>query len=117
MQRQHSNCNYINFKLILVRAEDNQRWWRIQNLMLSPRRHAPEKMVISGRLGDNMQRERVKKHSVRSLIGSLRYVAAKTHYFGVGGGTRMFEDLVKERGDFTINVCKEYKQGKYCMYF
>ncbi|XP_072041672.1 histidine protein methyltransferase 1 homolog [Amphiura filiformis] len=43
--------------------------------------------------------------------GGTVYVAAKTHYFGVGGGTRMFEDLVKERGDFTINVCKEYKDG------
>ena len=47
MQRQHSNCNYITFKLILVRAEDNQRWWQIQNLMPSPRQHVPEPMVIS----------------------------------------------------------------------
>ena len=33
------------------------------------------------------------------------------YYFGVGEGSRMFEDLVKERGDFTIGVCKEYEQG------
>ena len=43
---------------------------------------------------------------------NTRYLAAKTHYFGVGGGTRSFEDMVKQRGEFNIEVCKTYTRGK-----
>lgn len=33
------------------------------------------------------------------------YVAAKTHYFGVGGGTRQFEQCLKESNHFDFNIC------------
>ncbi|XP_074659705.1 histidine protein methyltransferase 1 homolog [Tubulanus polymorphus] len=39
------------------------------------------------------------------------YLAAKTYYFGVGGGTRQFESLVKTEAEFDIEVCKEYSEG------
>lgn len=39
------------------------------------------------------------------------YLAAKTHYFGVGGGTRQFEDFVREKGEFSIKPCKVISQG------
>ncbi|XP_078347361.1 histidine protein methyltransferase 1 homolog [Oculina patagonica] len=38
----------------------------------------------------------------------IAYVAAKTHYFGVGGGTRSFEKLVKLDGVFDVSICKVY---------
>ena len=41
----------------------------------------------------------------------LAYVAAKTHYFGVGGGTRSFEEMVKTDGVFGISVCKVFSDG------
>ncbi|KAJ7340442.1 Histidine protein methyltransferase 1 [Desmophyllum pertusum] len=41
----------------------------------------------------------------------LAYVAAKTHYFGVGGGTRSFEKLVMMDGVFNVSVCKVYSDG------
>ena len=41
----------------------------------------------------------------------IAYVAAKTHYFGVGGGTRSFEQLVKMDGVFDVSVCKVYTDG------
>lgn len=41
----------------------------------------------------------------------IAYVAAKTHYFGVGGGTRSFEKLVKMDGVFDVSVCKVYTAG------
>lgn len=41
----------------------------------------------------------------------LAYVAAKTHYFGVGGGTRSFEEMVKTDGLFGISVCKVFSDG------
>lgn len=41
----------------------------------------------------------------------MAYVAAKTHYFGVGGGTRSFEKLVKMDGVFDVSVCKVYTAG------
>ena len=41
----------------------------------------------------------------------IAYVAAKTHYFGVGGGTRSFEKLVKMDGVFDVSVCKVYTDG------
>lgn len=41
----------------------------------------------------------------------IAYVAAKTHYFGVGGGTRSFEKLVKMDGVFEVSVCKVYTAG------
>lgn len=39
------------------------------------------------------------------------YVAAKTHYFGVGGGTRLFEQYVQNQEDFTIATCKKITDG------
>ncbi|KOB75658.1 Histidine protein methyltransferase 1-like protein [Operophtera brumata] len=33
------------------------------------------------------------------------FVAAKTHYFGVGGGTRQFEKAVEKNGLFSSEVC------------
>lgn len=41
----------------------------------------------------------------------IAYVAAKTHYFGVGGGTRSFEKLVKMDGVFDVSVGKVYTDG------
>lgn len=41
----------------------------------------------------------------------VAYVAAKTHYFGVGGGTRSFEKMVRMDGVFGISVCKVYSDG------
>lgn len=39
------------------------------------------------------------------------YVAAKTYYFGVGGGTRSFEDEVRKSNDLDISVCKTFTEG------
>ena len=33
------------------------------------------------------------------------YVAAKTYYFGVGGGIRQFEQNVQKHGKLTSKVC------------
>jgi len=33
------------------------------------------------------------------------YVAGKTHYFGVGGGMRSFEDFLEKEGVFESTVC------------
>lgn len=41
----------------------------------------------------------------------IAYVAAKTHYFGVGGGTRSFEKLIKMDGVFDVSVCKVNTDG------
>ncbi|XP_021371400.1 histidine protein methyltransferase 1 homolog isoform X2 [Mizuhopecten yessoensis] len=32
------------------------------------------------------------------------YLAAKSHYFGVGGGVHMFEEFIKKEGNFNIEV-------------
>ena len=32
------------------------------------------------------------------------YVASKTYYFGVGGGTKTFRKLIKDDGIFEIKV-------------
>ncbi|XP_078681673.1 histidine protein methyltransferase 1 homolog [Branchiostoma floridae x Branchiostoma belcheri] len=39
------------------------------------------------------------------------YLAAKTHYFGVGGGTRLFEEFVRKEDVFRSEVCKVYSEG------
>ncbi|XP_078001017.1 histidine protein methyltransferase 1 homolog [Glandiceps talaboti] len=55
--------------------------------------------------------------SLHSIMSSLLkstgtvYLAAKTHYFGVGGGTRMFEELIKKKGIFLVEVVKTYTEG------
>ena len=46
-------------------------------------------------------------------LTKISYVAAKTHYFGVGGGTTDFTELVNEEGVFSIKVCKEFTEGLY----
>ncbi|XP_038044698.1 histidine protein methyltransferase 1 homolog [Patiria miniata] len=50
---------------------------------------------------------------LRALLrpNGVIYIAAKTHYFGVGGGTRIFEDLVRQRKEFNIEVCKTFTEG------
>ncbi|XP_019646721.1 PREDICTED: histidine protein methyltransferase 1 homolog [Branchiostoma belcheri] len=39
------------------------------------------------------------------------YLAAKTHYFGVGGGTRLFEEFVRKEDVFRSEVSKVYSEG------
>lgn len=39
------------------------------------------------------------------------YVAAKTCYFGVGGGTRQFESAIMKNGQFESNVCWKSSGG------
>ncbi|KAF5306993.1 hypothetical protein FQR65_LT07216 [Abscondita terminalis] len=39
------------------------------------------------------------------------YVAAKTHYFGVGGGIRQFEEYLKHEGLFNVLPCWKCKDG------
>ncbi|XP_030831802.1 histidine protein methyltransferase 1 homolog [Strongylocentrotus purpuratus] len=50
---------------------------------------------------------------IRSLLkpNGKVFLAAKTHYFGVGGGTRQFEDFVREKGEFEIESIKVISQG------
>ena len=38
--------------------------------------------------------------------GGLVVMAAKTHYFGVGGGVSMFQDLVERDGYFEVVVAR-----------
>lgn len=40
-----------------------------------------------------------------------RYLAAKTCYFGVGGGLRSFEEFVARKGVFDSTVCWTCKEG------
>ena len=47
----------------------------------------------------------LKKHS------GVAYIAAKTCYFGVGGGTRSFEQLVTSFGKLEVSVCRTYSTG------
>ena len=51
----------------------------------------------------------IKRHLKKPY--GVAYVAAKTYYFGVGGGTRSFENVVKTDGVFDISVCKVYGDG------
>ena len=44
--RKHSKHTNTSFKLIQMRAEDDKKWWQIQNPMLSPRRNTLEVMTI-----------------------------------------------------------------------
>ncbi|NXC48050.1 MET18 methyltransferase, partial [Penelope pileata] len=39
------------------------------------------------------------------------YLAAKVHYFGVGGGTYLFEKFIEERNVFRSRVVKEIDEG------
>ncbi|XP_067142268.1 histidine protein methyltransferase 1 homolog [Centruroides vittatus] len=39
------------------------------------------------------------------------YLAAKTYYFGVGGGLRQFEEEVGKEGVFTAEVCQVFNIG------
>ncbi|KAL3832487.1 hypothetical protein ACJMK2_024127 [Sinanodonta woodiana] len=39
------------------------------------------------------------------------YLAAKSNYFGVGGGTRDFEQFVKKHGHFVSEVCHTIEAG------
>ena len=51
----------------------------------------------------------IKKH-LKKPEGVV-YVAAKTYYFGVGGGTRSFEKMFMNDGHFDVSACKVYSDG------
>jgi len=40
-----------------------------------------------------------------------RLVAAKSNYFGVGGGTRDFERFIQNDNTFSISTCHTIKAG------
>jgi len=42
----------------------------------------------------------------------IALVAAKTYYFGVGGGTNMFVDMVNQDGRCTVEVVHKYTDGR-----
>ena len=50
------------------------------------------------------------RNHLRKPHGSA-YIAAKTYYFGVGGGTRSFEHLVRMDGVFDVAVCETISDG------
>jgi hypothetical protein len=39
------------------------------------------------------------------------FICSKKYYFGVGGGTSQFMDFVNTKGDFEVNVVKEFNDG------
>lgn len=47
---------------------------------------------------------------IKSLTQS-RYLAAKTYYFGVGGGIRQFEELIRKNQILTSCVCWKTSDG------
>ena len=46
-----------------------------------------------------------------------RYLAAKSNYFGVGGGTMLFEDFIEEMDKFDKEICENIEAGTFCMIF
>ena len=40
-----------------------------------------------------------------------RYLAAKSNYFGVGGGTMLFEDFIEEMDKFDKELCENIEAG------
>ena len=43
---------------------------------------------------------------------TFRYLAAKTYYFGVGGGTDQFEEFINQKSVFSYETVKTYEKGK-----
>jgi hypothetical protein len=44
-----------------------------------------------------------------------RYLAAKSNYFGVGGGTMLFEDFIEEMDKFDKEICENIEAGTIFM--
>lgn len=42
-----------------------------------------------------------------------RFLAAKSHYYGVGGGTRLFEDFITKEENFTYESVKVMEASKF----
>lgn len=47
----------------------------------------------------------------RLNTNGIAFVAAKTHYFGVGGGTRQFKTYLEKSNKFNIEICWSSKGG------
>ena len=48
-------------------------------------------------------------------LTDLRYLAAKTYYFGVGGGIREFEQFIDKKKVFKSIIKKEFTEGNYIL--
>lgn len=42
----------------------------------------------------------------------LALVAAKTHYFGVGGGVQVYRDYLAKQGTFSVQTIKVFDDGR-----
>lgn len=43
--------------------------------------------------------------------GVLRFIAGKSYYFGVGGGTRQFQDLIEKDAIFDVEIVWRNREG------
>ena len=71
MLRQPRKHTYTTFKLIQIGAEENLRWWQLQNTTPTPGWYFLEPMLFLGHLGDNIQCE-----GLIQIIASQLYIHA-----------------------------------------
>ncbi|XP_002740457.1 histidine protein methyltransferase 1 homolog [Saccoglossus kowalevskii] len=113
-----------NFHLnINEKATDNQKkctflsgdWSSVEKMLLSNMPNDEDKfdVILTSETIYNVDSLDKLHQIIKSTlkIDGVVYLAAKTHYFGVGGGTRLFEELVQREGYFTITVCKTCSDG------
>ncbi|XP_071803471.1 histidine protein methyltransferase 1 homolog [Asterias amurensis] len=88
-------------------------WSLVQKLLSSEDQSTKYDVILTSETIYSLESYDKLYHILRAVLRptGVIYLAAKTHYFGVGGGTRSFEDMVKQRGEFSIEVCKTYTQG------
>lgn len=46
-----------------------------------------------------------------NFLNCTSYLAAKCHYFGVGGGIKQFEDVLKQEEIFDFTTCWTWVDG------
>lgn len=105
--RQHINLSHCRFF-----AGD---WGSLLNLINpDPNEKGTYDIILSSETIYNLDSQKrlyqvIEKHLKRP--SGVAYIAGKTCYFGVGGGTRSFEQLVTSYGKFNVSVPKTYLTG------
>ncbi|XP_022096783.1 histidine protein methyltransferase 1 homolog isoform X2 [Acanthaster planci] len=88
-------------------------WSLVQEKIVSAHPDAKYDVILTSETIYSLESHDKLYKILRALLrrDGVVYIAAKTHYFGVGGGTRSFQDVVRQREEFSIQVCKTFTDG------
>lgn len=117
LQSSHSQCSNQQLKTLMsAKCRFYAGDWKCLENYINPNKDPEEfyDIILTSETIYDTRNQTKLLSFIRSHLrypNGVVYLAAKTCYFGVGGGTRTFEVLVNETEDLLVTVSKVYQDG------